>query len=116
MLLIESSGSAVSGGLCSIKIGVHGIHPDLKQEFEVTIDTGFTGFLLMLADFPASCSPHVSSVERPLRKEPPHCSPDPLRCLHGASCLLTSSLPPVIRISRLHRVRVQRSQFGRAYR
>jgi predicted aspartyl protease len=30
-----------------IRISVFGIHPDLKQEFEVMIDTGFTGFLLM---------------------------------------------------------------------
>ena len=31
----------------AIKIGVHGIHAGLKQEFEAIIDTGFTGFLLM---------------------------------------------------------------------
>jgi predicted aspartyl protease len=30
-----------------IKVTVFGIHPDLKQQFEVMIDTGFTGFLLM---------------------------------------------------------------------
>lgn len=31
----------------AIKIGIHGIHPDLQREFEALIDTGFTGFLLM---------------------------------------------------------------------
>jgi len=31
----------------AVKIGVHGIHPDLRREFEALIDTGFTGFLLM---------------------------------------------------------------------
>lgn len=36
-----------SGGHPAIKVEVCGIHPDLKQEFEVMIDTGFTGFLLM---------------------------------------------------------------------
>ena len=43
-----------SAGHPAIKIGVYGVHPDLKQEFEVMIDTGFTGFLLMpiLSAFP----------------------------------------------------------------
>ena len=36
-----------SAGHPAIKIGVYGVHRDLKQEFEVMIDTGFTGFLLM---------------------------------------------------------------------
>lgn len=36
-----------SAGHPVIRIGVYGVHPDLKQEFEVMIDTGFTGFLLM---------------------------------------------------------------------
>jgi predicted aspartyl protease len=36
-----------SAGHPAIKLGVYGVHPDLKQEFEVMIDTGFTGFLLM---------------------------------------------------------------------
>lgn len=36
-----------NAGHPAIKIGVYGVHPDLKQEFEVMIDTGFTGFLLM---------------------------------------------------------------------
>ena len=36
-----------SGGHPALKVGVYGVHPDLKQEFEVMIDTGFTGFLLM---------------------------------------------------------------------
>jgi len=31
----------------TVRIAVHGIHPNLKQEFEALIDTGFTGFLLM---------------------------------------------------------------------
>src|SRR4051812_21340427 len=37
-----------------VQITVHGIHPDMKQEFEAMIDTGFTGFLLMpmLSAFP----------------------------------------------------------------
>lgn len=36
-----------SGGHPALKISVYGLHLDLKQEFEVMIDTGFTGFLLM---------------------------------------------------------------------
>ena len=37
-----------------LKISVHGVHPDLKQDFEAMIDTGFTGFLMMpiMAAFP----------------------------------------------------------------
>src|ERR1017187_10077262 len=31
----------------SVRIAVHGILPDLKQEFEAMIVTGFTGFLMM---------------------------------------------------------------------
>ena len=31
----------------SLKISVHGIHADLKEDFEAMIDTGFTGFLMM---------------------------------------------------------------------
>ena len=41
------TGSLSDTGHPVIKITVFGIHPDLKQEFEVMIDTGFTGFLLM---------------------------------------------------------------------
>jgi predicted aspartyl protease len=40
-------GSLSESGHPTIKITVFGIHPDLKQEFEAMIDTGFTGFLLM---------------------------------------------------------------------
>jgi len=36
-----------SEGHPALRVSVHGIHPELKQEFEVMIDTGFTGFLLM---------------------------------------------------------------------
>jgi predicted aspartyl protease len=35
------------GGHPTVKISVHGIHPDLAVEFDAMIDTGFTGFLMM---------------------------------------------------------------------
>lgn len=36
-----------SGGHPSLRVSVYGVFADLKKEFEVMIDTGFTGFLLM---------------------------------------------------------------------
>jgi predicted aspartyl protease len=36
-----------SGGHPALKVSVFGIHDSLKKEFEVMIDTGFTGFMLM---------------------------------------------------------------------
>jgi len=48
------TGCLDKSGSPSVRISVHGISPDSRQEFDAVIDTGFTGFLMMplLSAFP----------------------------------------------------------------